>query len=412
MARRLSLLWILACCLLLSVSRETMQAPVTTAPPSVVVKTTEPEVAAVTNTTTTTTTTTVVTEAEPGADGTGVGSIAKNNNYTNYALHDQKLLVNGNLDTSQLPRNIATSSSAQTSGGISITLMAVLLVVITLIISIILTAVFVMRRRFSIWRVNGDRMSTGGRGNDDGAKGALTKSTTSSENTSTAEVPTADAAMLESKMENEKTLTSTSQEPTLTNNESKKSIECEKKMDDEETKQVLASCIAELNSVENPQPEVLVCVTNEPSSAETVTTKVTTDVVEQKPPTTTETEVKTDITSGSNDQQPSPATSETRLIAAETEAETETPAVFQEPPVEQTTTTVVGKSASTVSLSSSAVNPVSPIPSTNDLNPTTAAAEVIATDNTETTAAKMASKSASASKSALNDEEKEPLTQQ
>ena len=204
---------------------------------------------------------------------------------------------------------------------------------------------------------------------------------------------------METKVENEKTVATTTQETTtatLTNNESKKSIECEKKMDDEETKEVLASCIAELNSVENPQAQ-LVCVTEPVTKTESTEVAV---VVDQKPATE---EVKTDVEiQGSIDQQPSPATSETRLIAATSET---TPAEVIEPVETKSSLepTSTGKSASTVSLSSSAVNPVSPIPSSNDLNPTPTA-EVV------TDAVKLASKSASVSKSALNDET-EPLNQ-
>lgn len=103
-----------------------------------------------------------------------------NQNYTNFAT-----VIGNNSQPGLLgmSRNIASQSinnpQASSSSSSTLILILVSLVVVSCIIAIVLTALFVMRRRFTIWRLNGSKSNSNGC--NDGAHGVLTN-TSSSEN--------------------------------------------------------------------------------------------------------------------------------------------------------------------------------------------------------------------------------------
>jgi len=97
------------------------------------------------------------------------GSTNNQNTLTPTSLDDSKSITHESIS------NVSSSS-------ISVTLLILIsLVVVSCIIAIILTALFVMRRRFSIWRLNGAR-ANGSSNCNDGANGVLTNGSESSEN--------------------------------------------------------------------------------------------------------------------------------------------------------------------------------------------------------------------------------------
>lgn len=115
-------------------------------------------------------------------------SVAESNQaYTNFALNNGNLVVNNSLGQPVgsllgVSRNIATqklNSSSSTGSSSTLILIMVSLVVVSCIIAIILTALFVMRRRFTIWRLNGSKSNSNGC--NDGANGVLTNNTSSSD---------------------------------------------------------------------------------------------------------------------------------------------------------------------------------------------------------------------------------------
>lgn len=112
-------------------------------------------------------------------------------NYTNFAQYSGKLLVNASETNGPkigLQRLMSSAPSQQQqqqqvdsisavsapSSSLSVTLLILVsLVVVSCIVALILTALFVMRRRFSIWRLNGARSNDSANCND-GANGVLT----------------------------------------------------------------------------------------------------------------------------------------------------------------------------------------------------------------------------------------------
>jgi hypothetical protein len=78
----------------------------------------------------------------------------------NFAQYNGKLLANQSTESSLNGRIINNNNNSVTAiptNSLSLTLILVLIAVVTLVVSgIILSALFVMRRRFSIWRLNGN----------------------------------------------------------------------------------------------------------------------------------------------------------------------------------------------------------------------------------------------------------------
>jgi hypothetical protein len=124
--------------------------------------------------TSTTTTTTVITEdastvvykvASNDVEESGSShSLSKEKTVANFAQYNGKLLVNqsaesmnGRIISQQSNSNSNNNVTAVATNGLSLTVILVLIAAVTMVVSgIILSALFVMRRRFSIWRLNGD----------------------------------------------------------------------------------------------------------------------------------------------------------------------------------------------------------------------------------------------------------------
>ena len=150
---------------------ETTNAPTTT---SLATTTTITEPTTTTSVTTTPFVTTATTElstteltklAEQEEAGSS-HSLSKEKTVANFAQYNGKLLVNQSAESSMNGRIISQQSNnnnnnnnvnAVATSGLSLTVILVLIAVVTMVVSgIILSALFVMRRRFSIWRLNGD----------------------------------------------------------------------------------------------------------------------------------------------------------------------------------------------------------------------------------------------------------------
>jgi len=123
--------------------------------------------------TTTTSTTPVVTDdtsivihkvASNDIEETGSShSLSKEKTVANFAQYNGKLLVNQSAESSMNGRIISQQTNNNNNvttvatNGLSLTVILVLIAAVTMVVSgIILSALFVMRRRFSIWRLNGD----------------------------------------------------------------------------------------------------------------------------------------------------------------------------------------------------------------------------------------------------------------
>lgn len=92
-------------------------------------------------------------------------SLSKEKTVANFAQYNGKLLVNqsaesmnGRIISQQSNSNNNNNNvTAVATNGLSLTVILVLIAAVTMVVSgIILSALFVMRRRFSIWRLNGD----------------------------------------------------------------------------------------------------------------------------------------------------------------------------------------------------------------------------------------------------------------
>jgi len=108
-------------------------------------------------TTTTTTNTISITSTEPDLLNKSIGTYKP---AANFAQYNGKLLANQSTESSLNGRIINNNNNSVTAiptNSLSLTLILVLIAVVTLVVSgIILSALFVMRRRFSIWRLNGN----------------------------------------------------------------------------------------------------------------------------------------------------------------------------------------------------------------------------------------------------------------
>lgn len=98
-----------------------------------------------------------------------------NHNLTMFSRKENNLIVNSSGSVVGMSRNASFNTAASSS---TLIVILISLVVVSCIIAIIVTALFVMRRRFTIWRLNGSKSNEC----SDGANGVLTN--TSSENES------------------------------------------------------------------------------------------------------------------------------------------------------------------------------------------------------------------------------------
>jgi hypothetical protein len=110
--------------------------------------------------TTTTTTTNTIRITSTESDLLLNKSIGTYKPAANFAQYNGKLLANQSTESSLNGRIINNNNNSVTAiptNSLSLTLILVLIAVVTLVVSgIILSALFVMRRRFSIWRLNGN----------------------------------------------------------------------------------------------------------------------------------------------------------------------------------------------------------------------------------------------------------------
>jgi len=113
------------------------------------------------NETTTVSTTTSTTAEATTATTTTTSETSSYKPVANFAQYNGKLLANQSTESSMNGRIINNNNNngvtAIATQSLSLTVILVLIAVVTLVVSgIILSALFVMRRRFSIWRVNGN----------------------------------------------------------------------------------------------------------------------------------------------------------------------------------------------------------------------------------------------------------------
>lgn len=117
-----------------------------------------------------------------------------NHNLTMFSMKEKNLIVNSSGSVVGMSRNASFSTAASSS---TLILILISLVVVFCIIAIIVTALFVMRRRFTIWRLNGSKSNEC----SGGTNGVLTNA--SSENESMNQCEAAIETKTEVKNQNE-----------------------------------------------------------------------------------------------------------------------------------------------------------------------------------------------------------------
>jgi len=161
------LILVLFYCLLFSAVISNADELIETTSQSVIEQTT---MSTTTTATTTTTMTTTDLLAKTNISNVLVDSkssvMVKEKTVANFAQYNGKLLVNQTAESSMNGRIITAHSNnngvtaVSTGNGLSVAVIIALIAIVTVVVSaIIISAVFVMKRRFSIWRLNGDSSS-------------------------------------------------------------------------------------------------------------------------------------------------------------------------------------------------------------------------------------------------------------